>query len=238
MTQSNTCLLQGSNLCFKAGYKTIVNSVDINIHRSCITAIIGPNGGGKTALLKMLCGINRPFSGQIVKKSGVVIGYIPQKIHINPMMPMRVKDFVYLYNLQKDRDWQNKVLDALPITNLWDQEVCCLSGGEMQYVLLARAMLKKPDILILDEPTNHMDVVARSNFYKALKHLRHIGDCGIVCASHDVIELMNDADYVVCINKKVCCQGCPLEVCLHPEFLGAFKAESLDCFSRVLSKHK
>ncbi|CAK8163490.1 Zinc import ATP-binding protein ZnuC [Candidatus Xenohaliotis californiensis] len=215
-------LLHGKNLCLKLGHKEVLNSINIKICKNEITAVIGPNGGGKTSLLKILCGIIEPLSGQILKKNNLIIGYIPQKINICTMMPLSVKEFINLNNQNTNKEWGDKIFNLTNIRRIMDCRMHCLSGGEMQRVLLVRAMLKKPDILIMDEPTNHMDIHAKNNFYNLLHKIHKLWECGIVYSSHDVSTAMDQANHVLCINKYIRCQGCPREVRCNPNFLNAF----------------
>lgn len=222
-TTNSFCLLKGHDICLRFGYKLILNSVNIAIQKDTTVAIMGPNGGGKTSLIKVLCGIVSPVSGKILKEKNLIIGYMPQKISINAVMPLSVRDFINLYNQQKDKYWQDEVLDIVKINHLLEQNLYSLSSGEMQYVLLARAMIKKPDILIMDEPTNHMDIFAKRNFYKIIKQIKKNSKCSIVCSTHDVFDILHNVDYVFCINQSVCCHGCPNQIRNHPHFMNAFR---------------
>lgn len=190
------------NVCFKIKGTTIVEDISFKINEAEIITIIGPNGGGKTTIAKLLMGMLKPTSGTIVKSKDASIAYMPQKMEINPFLPITVKEFI----------GQNALND------LSDKKLISLSGGEWQKVLLERCLLRKPNLLILDEPVQGVDVNAQKEIYKKLEDLRNFSRTAIVMISHDLNFVFKSSDVVLCVNKHICCAGHPVEITKTDEY--------------------
>jgi len=220
-------LLNAENICFAKNAKTILQDVSLYIQQQEIITLIGPNGAGKTSLIRILLDLLKADSGVITCSKNLRIGYVPQSISIPHVMPLRVRDFLMLsvkllikhkINSEKVR----AVLDELEINYLVDSAMQGLSGGELQRVLLARALLKNPQLLILDEPAAGMDVIGQQKLYDTIKRIRDNHACGVLMVSHDLHLVMAATDRVVCLNTHVCCTGHPDDVSEHPEYLKLF----------------
>jgi len=224
------CLLNAEHIIFSRKGKVILRDVSLQIHRKEIITLIGPNGAGKTSLIRILLGLRQADAGHIFRAKGLVTGYVPQKIHIPEVMPLRVCDFLTLsakrlfVDKKVSHTHVHHVLDEMDIDALYEADMQTLSGGEMQRVLLARALLKEPQLLILDEPAAGMDVIGQQTLYNSIQTIRDRHDCGILMVSHDLHLVMAATDKVVCLNTHVCCTGHPDDVSEHPEYLKLFGA--------------
>lgn len=185
--------------------KTLLHDINLDILPNSVTTIIGPNGAGKTTLVRLLLGLIQPTSGTIHRQQNITMGYVPQKLHANQFMPMTVSTFLGLCGAQKI----NYLFD---IPHLMARSIHTLSGGELQKVLFNAAALKKPDLLILDEPTQGIDADGQSAFYRKLLDLKNEYDMAIVLISHDLHFVFDCTDHVICLNHHVCCQGTPEKV--------------------------
>lgn len=185
--------------------KTLLHDINLDILPNSVTTIIGPNGAGKTTLVRLLLGLIQPTSGTINRKGNITMGYVPQKLHANRFMPMTVATFLGLCGIQK-------IKYLFDISHLMTRSIHTLSGGELQKVLFNAAVLKKPDLLILDEPTQGIDADGQSTFYRKLLDLKNDYNMAIVLISHDLHFVFDCTDHVICLNHHVCCQGTPEKV--------------------------
>lgn len=185
--------------------------------------IIGPNGAGKSSLVKTAAGLIEPQQGTIIRKPKLRVGYMPQKIKINPQLPLTTGRFLSLCG---KKSALNTAVKRLDIECLLDTPVQNLSGGEMQRVLLARALLQRPELLILDEPAQGVDISGQAELYHLLGELRNELNCGVLLVSHDLHIVMAQTDHVLCLNKHICCHGAPESVSKHPEYLQLFGKEA------------
>lgn len=214
-------VLAAENISVHYGGHHVLNDVSIAISRSEIVTLIGPNGAGKTSLIRVLLGLLKPNSGKVSRDNNLSIAYVPQKVHLQDVLPLRVKDFLLLAERYSDE----KVMAALSevqISHLIDKPMQDISGGELQRVLLARALLKEPDFLILDEPAKGVDVVGQQLLYSIIRSIRDNHHCGVLMVSHDLHLVMAATDKVICLNSHVCCTGHPDDVSEHPEYLKLF----------------
>jgi zinc transport system ATP-binding protein len=200
--------------------RKVLQDISFTLEAGKILTIIGPNGAGKSTLLKILLGLRLADSGTVWKKDRLRIGYVPQKISMSPLLPMTVKRFLEI-NQQHKND-SLKILDELNITYLQNQSVQTLSGGELQRVLLGRALLNKPELLVLDEPAQGVDVSGQNELYQLINNVKDTLGCGVLLVSHDLHLVMSSADQVLCLNQHVCCHGKPESVSKHPEYLKLF----------------
>ena len=208
------------NIGLKIDGQQIIDKVSLHLNKGEITTLIGPNGGGKTSIARILLGVLQPTSGTIKKDSNIKIGYMPQKIEIDKTIPMTVKDFLTLstHKIIFD-DRINSLIVRLKLENILAKQIHDLSGGQMQKVLFLRAIINKPDLLVLDEPTQYMDISATEEFYQIIDEIRESQHCAILLVSHDLHMVMQKTDFVFCVNHHVCCHGSPESVNQHPEYL-------------------
>lgn len=213
-------LIDISGLTVRHGGNTILTNVDLSISPSEIVTIVGPNGSGKSTLLRAIIGAVAPATGQ-VRTGDVRIGYVPQKLHIDPTLPMTVMRFLGL----PTRVSKAKAIDALSeagVPDIGGRQMVDLSGGQFQRVLLARALLTDPDILLLDEPTQGLDQPGAAAFYRQIEDVRARLGCAVLMVSHDLHVVMGASDRVICLNGHVCCHGTPEIVASAPEYRALF----------------
>lgn len=211
-------LVELKNIGLKIDKKQIIDGVSLQLKRGKITTLIGPNGGGKTSLARILLGIIKPTSGKVLSMQKIKIGYMPQKLDLEKNIPISARDFVELENAATDL----KLAKRLNIEKILDKQIHDLSGGQLQKILLLRALSGKPDLLVLDEPTQYMDIAGIIEFYQILEEVRKESQCTILLISHDLHLVMQKTDFVFCINHHICCHGAPEDVNQHPEYLSLF----------------
>lgn len=214
-------LITAENISFVVRGKSILSEVNLQVSSREIITLIGPNGAGKTSLIRILLGFCEPSSGKVTSREKLRIGYVPQRIVVPQVMPLRVIDFLNISNLYTLASCQEK-LDEVNCSYLLHSPMQNISGGEMQRVLLARALLKKPQLLVLDEPASGMDIIGQQALYKTIRDIRDTHDCGILMVSHDLHLVMAQTDRVICLNTHVCCTGHPDDVSEHPEYIKLF----------------
>ena len=218
-------LLQTENMSLFAGEQELLSGVSLTVSAGEIVTIIGPNGAGKTTLFRVLLGVIPPNSGSIYKKPNLRIGYLPQKITVDPILPLSVSRIMNLTGNFSVRQIEN-VLDETGVLSLKNKPVYQLSGGEFQRVMLARTLLINPELLVLDEPVQGVDYMGESELYKLIGNLRNKHGCGVLMVSHDLHVVMASTDRVLCLNRHVCCEGEPEDVSQHPEYLRLFGLDS------------
>ncbi len=211
------------NIGLKIDGQQIIDKVSLHLNKGKITTLIGPNGGGKTSIARILLGVLQPTSGIITKDANLKIGYMPQKIVIDKTIPMTVENFLTLstHKIIFD-DKINHLVERLKIGNILKKQIHDLSGGQMQKVLFLRSIINSPDLLVLDEPTQYMDINATEEFYQIIDEIRKSQDCAILLISHDLHMVMQKTDVVFCVNHHVCCHGAPEDINQHPEYLSLF----------------
>ncbi len=217
-------LIKVENLSVNLNNKTILKNINFEIMHQQIITIIGPNGAGKSTLLKAILGFIKPSSGKIITHPNLKIGYMPQKIFFSEQIPITVIKFLNLNNNLniKENIELIQLNKELNIEQLLDKSIHSLSGGELQRVLLAKSLLNKPNLLILDEPTKSIDVNGQAEFYKLCSNLQEKLHCAIIMASHDLNIVMSGINFVICLNKHICCQGLPETISQHKEFIELF----------------
>lgn len=211
--------LEGVNLHF--GRKHVLQDISTELHKGCITTLIGPNGAGKTTLVRVVLGLLKPQRGSIWREDNLRIGYMPQKLHIDSTFPLTVERFLATSQC-KDTQLINSALKQVGADKLLQQSVHNLSGGEMQRVLLARALLRDPHLLVLDEPVQGVDINGQLELYNLITDIRDSRKCGVLMVSHDLHLVMAATDHVVCINHHICCSGHPEHVTNDPSFSELF----------------
>ena len=218
---ANEVLLETSDISLSLQGKLILDSVDLAVHRGEIVTLIGPNGAGKSTLVRVVLGLIKANRGEVKITPGVRIGYMPQRLTIDPVLPLTVRRFLTL----ACRCTEGKLVEILTetgATHLLDSPMQTLSGGETQRVLLARALLRDPDLLILDEPVQGVDVTGQEELYKLISNIRKHHRCGILMISHDLHMVMSATDRVLCLNRHVCCSGHPDTVRVDPSYVALF----------------
>lgn len=198
----------------------VVSGIDLSIEDGQIITLIGPNGAGKTTLVKLVLGLLEPDEGRVMRHSNLCIGYMPQKLHIDPTLPITLGRFLAL--AEPNTKLCIDALKEVGIEKHIHSPLQSLSGGEMQRALLARAILRKPNFLVLDEPVQGVDVAGQEELYKLIGQLRTRLPCGVLMVSHDLHLVMSATDEVVCLNQHICCHGRPDQVSNNPAFIELF----------------
>jgi len=214
-------LIQATDLGVTLGGTKVLNNIDISLWPREILTLVGLNGSGKSTLVKALGGLIEPDEGEVIQRPGLRIGYCPQHAHPDNTLPMSVTDFMQLTEAAPGMNVMD-VLEEVGIAGLENRQLSALSGGEYQRLLLARAILRKPDVLMLDEPMAGVDVAGQSDLYQLIPQLRDRYGCGVILVSHDIHVVMAATDRVICLNHHVCCSGHPESVAVHPEFVSLF----------------
>ena len=203
------------------GKRKVVDDVSIHVSQGEIVGLLGPNGAGKTMLLKCLMGFYKPEFGEINRKEGLKIGYMPQSIKVINTIPINVKSFITVRKKFDKISFQQVILET-QIDKIIDKQLSILSGGEMQRVLLARSLLNNPDLLILDEPAQNLDISGQMNFYKLLQSIYKKRNLSILMVSHDLHLVMVSTKRVLCLSNHICCSGKPQQITKDPEFISMF----------------
>lgn len=214
-------LISSHGLSLRYGGKTVLRDVEFHIDRSEIVTIVGPNGSGKSSLLRALVGALKPASGSVARAKGLRIGYVPQRLQIDATLPLTVTRFLNLPTRQSAQTIHSALTRA-GVPDLAAQQMTGLSGGQFQRVLLARALLNDPDILILDEATQGLDQPGAAAFYRRIEEVRTELGCAVLMVSHDLHVVMAASDRVLCLNGHVCCEGTPDVVADAPEYRALF----------------
>ena len=214
-------LLKAENIVVKRRSKTILKDVSLTIGDHELITIVGPNGAGKSMLLKCLLGFYQPDSGVIHRKPHVTMGYVPQSIKIDNGVPIKVEQFLRLRRLCDKSTW-NKVIGETGITEVLQTQLYDLSEGQLQNVLLARALLGSPNLLVLDEPAQNLDIPNQLAFYKLLEKIYQEYNISVLMVSHDLHFVMSCTKRVVCLFHHICCSGAPQVVAQDPEFVSLF----------------
>ncbi len=218
------------------GDKWLVRGVDLSVRRGEIVTLIGPNGSGKSTTAKMALGILKPDEGTAHRSDGVKVGYVPQTLAIDWTVPLSVDRFMHLTG-RLSRAETATALDRVGIAHLADAEVRHLSGGEFQKALLARAIARKPDLLVLDEPVQGVDFNGQIALYRLISEIRDQLDCGILMISHDLHVVMAATDSVVCLNGHVCCSGAPSVVAENPAYRALFGSAAASAIAVYEHQH-
>ena len=216
--------------------RVILEGVDIAIHAGEIVTLIGPNGAGKTSLVRILLGLERPDSGELRRRRGLRVGYLPQRFSVDPAIPLSVARFLTL-GVRAGAAAIETVLDEVGAAHLADSQVSTLSGGEFQRVALARALIGKPDLLVLDEPVRGVDFTGAAALYGLIGRIRDTHGCGVLLVSHDLHVVMGASDRVVCLNRHVCCSGQPRQVARHPDYVRLFGPEPAEVLGVYRHEH-
>jgi len=214
-------LIEVQNLCVGYGNKEVLRNVNLSLGKNEIVTIVGPNGSGKTTLFKSIIGSTPISSGKVLIRPNLKIGYVPQVLNIDRSLPLTVERFLSLENRRHKREALSaqQVLDS---NDLLFKQISTLSAGQLQRVLLARALVNKPDVLLLDEATRGLDQPGSAAFYKKIEEIRNTTGCAILMISHDLHVVMSASNRVICLNGHICCQGEPQSVASSPEYKAMF----------------
>ena len=235
MSKENNILVKLNEVGIKQNDKWLVKGVSLVVEKGKIVTLIGPNGSGKSTTAKIALGIYKKIEGQVEKYTNNV-GYVPQKISIDWTLPLRVNDFMLLTENLKD-ETINEALSLTGVIHLKNKNLGNLSGGEFQRVLLARAISRKPDLLVLDEPVQGVDFTGEIALYELIKKISDTLNCGILLISHDLHTVMSATDHVVCLNGHVCCSGSPSDVARNNEYKALFGEQASQTLSIYEHKH-
>lgn len=218
-------LISLNNIQVQFDDRIALQDVSLTINPKQILTLIGPNGAGKSTLVKVMLGLLKPDSGDITRAPKLKVGYVPQKLKLNETLPLTVDRFLKLAGRYSKAE-RTQTLERVGAAHLSANNMHKLSGGETQRVLLARAMLKKPDLLVLDEPAQGVDVQGQIELYQLIKQVRDELSCGVFMVSHDLHLVMAQTDEVICLNHHVCCHGSPDSISQHPSYLQLFGQEA------------
>ena len=235
MSLEKNILVKLNNVGIQQNDKWLVKGVSLEVEKGKIVTLIGPNGSGKSTTAKIALGIYKSIEGNVEKLTNN-IGYVPQKISIDWTLPLRVKDFMVLTDNIKD-ELIDEALTLTGVIHLKEKNLGNLSGGEFQRVLLARAISKKPELLVLDEPVQGVDFTGEIALYELIKKISEKLNCGILLISHDLHTVMSATDHVVCLNGHVCCSGSPKDVARNNEYKALFGEQASQTLSVYEHKH-
>jgi zinc transport system ATP-binding protein len=229
-------LLSAHQISHKFDQDWVLENIDFKLNPGQIITLIGPNGAGKSTLLRILLGLIKPTQGIIHKRSDINIGFMPQKVQLDATLPMNVAQFLKLAIKPKHPAWQiwkgssapsfnpeqDAIIKELNIFHLLEHPIQKISGGELQRVLLARALMNNPNLLVLDEPVQGVDIQGQNELYEYIQSIRQQHQCGILMVSHDLHIVMKHTDEVLCLNRHLCCSGHPIDIQASKEYQTLF----------------
>lgn len=219
-------LLSARDISMARFGRPVLQRVSLDILPKQIVTLIGPNGAGKTTLVRVLLGIEAADEGDLVRKSDLVVGYVPQRFDLDHAIPMTVDRFLKMARPRR-MSAIREVLDEVGAPNLGERQFSQLSGGELQRVLIARALLRDPQLLVLDEPVRGVDYTGEAELYAMISRLRDERGLGVLLVSHDLHVVMASSDRVICLNGHICCSGVPQSVAQHPEYARLFGPQAV-----------
>jgi zinc transport system ATP-binding protein len=214
-------LIAGTGLVVERSGRILLDHVDIAISRGEIVTVVGLNGAGKTTLVRALLDLTPLTDGQVWRAPGLTVGYVPQRMEIDATLPLTVSRFLRLGVREGGRQ-VHETLEEVGVAELETASVSALSGGELRRIMLARALMRQPDLLVLDEPMSGIDVAGQAELYALIESIRDHRRCGVLLVSHDLHVVMAATDRVVCLNQHVCCTGHPELIVENPEFHALF----------------
>ncbi len=233
---ANDALIALEGVSLSRDGNAVLSQVSLSVEPGRIVTIVGPNGAGKSTLVKVALGLVTPDAGQVRRAAGLSVGYVPQTLAVEPTLPLSVRRFLSMAAPRATLAEHEAALDRVGAGHVLGRQVARLSGGELQRVLLARALLRRPRLLALDEPVGGVDMAGQAELYDLIAQLAHDDGTGVLMVSHDLHVVMAATDEVVCLNRHVCCAGHPEAVSRHPEYLalfGARVAASLAVYTHV-----
>ena len=218
---ASKALISAVGLSVRFGDRQVLDHVDLAVAPGEIVTLIGPNGSGKTTLVRALLGIVGTATGTVHRQKGLTIGYAPQRLQVDQALPLTVRRFLGL-SARQPEDRLRETLAEVGAGGVLEAPFQSLSGGEAKRVVLARALLRQPDLLVLDEPMANVDIAGQAALYDLIVRIRDARQCGVLMVSHDLHLVMATTDRVVCLNGHVCCSGHPEQVSRDPEYLALF----------------
>jgi len=232
-------LVSARSLWLTRGGRAILQGVDIDVQPREIVTLIGPNGAGKTTLVRVLLGLERPDKGSTLRKEGLIVGYVPQRFEVDRAIPVTAGRFVALGRraAEEEEEETARALADVGAPHLAEHQLSDLSGGELQRVVLARALVRRPHLLVLDEFVRGVDYAGEAELYTLIGQLRSERGFGVLLVSHDLHVVMAQSDRVVCINRHVCCSGVPESVAQHPEYERLFGPQAARAFGLYHHHH-
>ncbi|MDF2964833.1 MAG: zinc transporter, ATP-binding protein [Rickettsiaceae bacterium] len=236
----SNALIKLTNVSQAYENKLVLHNISLEILPNTITTVIGPNGAGKTTLARIIIGIDKPVNGSVYRKLGLKISYIPQKLALDRNLPLDIKSFLELLGQsQACRELIEEALDEVSLELPLSTSVHALSGGQFQKIMLAAALLNKPDLIVMDEATQGLDVTSQANFYKIIERVKNEHNHAIFMISHDLFTVMSRSEQVICLNKHICCNGLPNQIVNNPEYIKIFgrKEDILSIYSHNHDHH-
>ncbi len=229
-------LIAAEGISVRLGGADVLRGVSLSVAAGEIVTILGPNGSGKSTLLRALLGIVPLTAGRVVRTAGLRLGYVPQRLAIDPSLPITVRRFLSLPVAVTDAQAAAALVRA-GLPEVAGRQMAALSGGQLQRVLLARALLSDPQVLILDEPTQGLDQSGEAAFYRLIEDVRHATGVAVLMVSHDLHVVMAASDRVICLNGHVCCEGTPQVVSSAPEYRALFGLGTLGALALYQHVH-
>ena len=231
-----TALISARGLSVRRDGRLLLEAIDLDIHAGEIVTVIGPNGAGKSTLVRALLGLIKIDSGSVLRKADLVVGYAPQRFDVDRALPLTVERFLRLGGAHSAEAIAS-ALEEVGAVRVAGQQLASLSGGELQRVVLARALLRRPNLLVLDEPVRGVDYAGEAELYEMIGRLRDTRGLAVLLVSHDLHVVMAKSDRVICINRHVCCSGVPHTVARDPEYVRLFGAEAARAFAVYHHEH-
>ncbi|MBT7150351.1 MAG: metal ABC transporter ATP-binding protein, partial [Thiotrichales bacterium] len=229
-------LITLNNISLSHNGKNVLDDVSFKLHKGEFVTLIGPNGAGKSSLIKILLGIIKQDSGDITYTNNIRLGYTPQTFSANPFIPISVKDFLTL-NQKLDSEFMMQTFELTGIKELLKLPLKNLSGGELQKVLLTRALLNKPNVLILDEPAQNLDIDGQMQLYKLIQDIHQQQNCAVLMVSHDLHRVMKESTQVLCLYHHICCEGLPESILKDEKFNDLFADQINDLMATYEHHH-
>ncbi|MCH7710818.1 MAG: zinc ABC transporter ATP-binding protein ZnuC [Proteobacteria bacterium] len=229
-------LVEARGIYLSFGATEVLSDAGLTVREGEVVTLIGPNGAGKTTLIRVLLGLLRPDAGTVWLRPGLSIGYVPQNLSVDPVLPLSVGRFLDLARRPR-RGSMEQALAEVGAGHTLDLPLQTLSGGETRRVLLARALLGEPDLLVLDEPVQGVDLTGQAELYGLIGRIRHERRLGVLLVSHDLHLVMAATDEVICLNHHVCCAGRPETVSRHPEYIALFGPAIAQSFAVYAHAH-
>jgi len=229
-------LIEITNLKVRYGSKIVLQNMNLSVADGEIVTIVGPNGSGKTTLFKAIIGTAPISAGKVKLRSNLKIGYVPQQLIIDQSLPITVERFLKVAQ-KTTANALEKALNLVGVEDILKFQMSNLSGGELQRVLLARALIGEPDVLLLDEATRGLDQPGVATFYRKVDDIRKNTDCTVLMISHDLHVVMSASDRVICLNGHICCEGAPDSVASSPEYKALFGSDVDGTFALYRHHH-
>lgn len=229
-------LIKINALDVKYGGKKVLQNLHLSLTKREIVTIVGPNGSGKTTLFKAIIGTAPISSGKVILKPNLKIGYVPQQLNIDGSLPLTVSRFLQIAQNNNGKSLK-QALEMVGIEDILKAQISKLSGGQMQRVLLARAIVNQPDVLLLDEATRGLDQPGAAAFYRLIENIRTDTGCAVLMISHDLHVVMAASDRVICLNGHICCEGAPQTVATSPQYKALFGTDVDGAFALYQHSH-